>query len=202
MFISFEGTEGVGKTTLIRKIHQYFEQQGKEVVLTREPGGTPLAEQIRSLLLAVNHEEQMSHDTELLLIYAARAQHLQQVIVPALEAGKIVLSDRFTDASFAYQCAGRGLSQEKLQLLNQTFVAKMPNITFWLDAPIELGMTRARERGALDRFEQEKLSFFAKVRAGYETLWQAEPERMKRLDATQNAELVFEDALNYVKQLA
>ncbi|ENV08935.1 thymidylate kinase [Acinetobacter higginsii] len=199
MFISFEGTEGVGKTTLIRKIHQYFEQQGKEVVLTREPGGTPLAEQIRALLLAVNHEEQMSHDTELLLIYAARAQHLQQVILPALEAGKIVLSDRFTDASFAYQCSGRGLSQEKLQLLNQTFVAKMPNITFWLDAPIELGMTRARERGALDRFEQEKLSFFAKVRAGYETLWQAEPERMKRLDATQNADVVFEEALQYLK---
>ncbi|MCH7387900.1 dTMP kinase [Acinetobacter modestus] len=201
MFISFEGTEGVGKTTLIRKIHQYFEQQGKEVVLTREPGGTPLAEQIRSLLLAVNYEEQMSHDTELLLIYAARAQHLQQVIIPALNAGKIVLSDRFTDASFAYQCSGRGLSQEKLQLLNQTFVAKMPNITFWLDAPIELGMTRARERGALDRFEQEKLSFFAKVRVGYETLWQAEPERIKRLDATQNADLVFEEALNDIKQL-
>ena len=199
MFISFEGTEGVGKTTLIRKIHQYFEQQGKEVVLTREPGGTPLAEQIRSLLLAVNHEEQMSHDTELLLIYAARAQHLQQVIIPALNAGKIVLTDRFTDASFAYQCSGRGLSREKLQLLNQTFVAKMPNITFWLDAPIELGMTRARERGALDRFEQEKLSFFAKVRAGYETLWQAEPERIKRLDATQNADLVFEEALRYLK---
>ncbi|MGQ4611473.1 dTMP kinase [Acinetobacter junii] len=199
MFISFEGTEGVGKTTLIRKIHQYFEQQGKEVVLTREPGGTPLAEQIRTLLLAVNHDEKMSHDTELLLIYAARAQHLQQVILPALAAGKIVLSDRFTDASFAYQCAGRGLSQEKLQLLNQTFVAKMPNITFWLDAPIELGMTRARERGALDRFEQEKLSFFAKVRAGYETLWQAEPERIKRLDATQNADVVFEDALQYLK---
>ena len=199
MFISFEGTEGVGKTTLIRKIHQYFEQQGKEVVLTREPGGTPLAEQIRTLLLAVNHDEQMSHDTELLLIYAARAQHLQQVILPALAAGKIVLSDRFTDASFAYQCAGRGLSQEKLQLLNQTFVAKMPNITFWLDAPIELGMTRARERGALDRFEQEKLSFFAKVRSGYETLWQAEPERIKRLDATQNEDLVFEEALQYLK---
>ncbi|MEF9955978.1 MAG: dTMP kinase [Acinetobacter sp.] len=199
MFISFEGTEGVGKSTLIRKIHQYFEQQGKEVVLTREPGGTPLAEQIRSLLLAVNHDEKMSHDTELLLMYAARAQHLQQVILPALDAGKIVLSDRFTDASFAYQCAGRGLSQEKLQLLNQTFVSRMPNITFWLDAPIELGMTRARERGALDRFEQEKLSFFSKVRAGYETLWQAEPERIKRLDATQNADVVFEEALKYLK---
>lgn len=200
MFISFEGTEGVGKSTLIRKIHQFFEQQGKEVVLTREPGGTPLAEQIRSLLLAVNHDEKMSHDTELLLMYAARAQHLQQVILPALDAGKIVLSDRFTDASFAYQCAGRGLSQEKLQLLNQTFVSRMPNITFWLDAPIELGMTRARERGALDRFEQEKLSFFAKVRAGYETLWRAEPERIKRLDAMKSVDAVFEEALKYVKQ--
>ena len=199
MFISFEGTEGVGKTTLIHKIHQYFEQQGKEVVLTREPGGTPLAEQIRALLLAVNHDEQMSHDTELLLMYAARAQHLQQVILPALAAWKIVLSDRFTDASFAYQCAGRGLSQEKLQLLNQTFVTQMPNITFWLDAPIEIGMTRARERGALDRFEQEKLSFFAKVRAGYETLCKAEPERIKRLDATQNADVVFENALVFLK---
>ena len=199
MFISFEGTEGVGKSTLIRKIHQYFEQQGKDVILTREPGGTPLAEQIRSLLLAVNNDEKMSHDTELLLMYAARAQHLQQVILPALDAGKIVLSDRFTDASFAYQCAGRGLSQEKLKLLNQTFVAKMPNITFWLDAPIELGMTRARERGALDRFEQEKLSFFSKVRAGYETLWQAEPERIKRLDATKIADVVFEEALNFLK---
>ena len=199
MFISFEGIEGVGKTTLIHKIHQYFEQQGKEVVLTREPGGTPLAEQIRALLLAVNHDEQMSHDTELLLMYAARAQHLQQVILPALAAGKIVLSDRFTDASFAYQCAGRGLSQEKLQLLNQTFVTQMPNITFWLDAPIEIGMTRARERGALDRFEQEKLSFFAKVRAGYETLCKAEPERIKRLDATQNADVVFESALVFLK---
>ena len=199
MFISFEGTEGVGKTTLIRKLYDYFQAQNIDVVLTREPGGTPMAEQIRSVLLSVNHDEAMSNDTELLLIYAARAQHLQQVIIPALQAGKVVLCDRFTDASFAYQCAGRGLSQEKLQLLNQTFVAKMPNITFWLDAPIELGMTRARERGALDRFEQEKLSFFSKVRAGYETLWQAEPERIKRLDATKIADVVFEEALNFLK---
>ncbi|SCD16882.1 tmk [Acinetobacter baumannii] len=198
MFISFEGTEGVGKTTLIRKIHQHFEEQGKQVVLTREPGGTPLAEQIRSMLLAVNHDENMSHDTELLLIYAARAQHLQQVILPALESNKIVLSDRFTDASFAYQCSGRGLSEDKLQLLNQNFVSRMPEVTFWLDAPIELGMNRARERGALDRFEQEKLSFFTKVREGYETLWKAEPERIKRLDATQSPDQVFEQALQYL----
>ena len=195
MFISFEGTEGVGKTTLIRRIYDDFVAQDKEVVLTREPGGTPMAEQIRSLLLAVNHEEAMCNDTELLLMYAARAQHLAQVILPALKAGKIVLCDRFTDASFAYQCAGRGLSEAKLNLLNDNFVTRMPDVTFWLDAPIELGMNRARERGALDRFEQEKVSFFEKVRSGYETLWQRHPQRMKRLDATQTPEQVFAQAM-------
>ena len=199
MFISFEGTEGVGKTTLIRKVYEYLVQQGQEVILTREPGGTPMAEQIRSLLLSVNHDENMSNDTELLLMYAARAQHLQQVIVPALLAGKTVLCDRFTDASFAYQCAGRGLSREKLNVLNQNFVSHMPNVTFWLDAPIELGMSRARERGALDRFEQEKVAFFEKVRAGYQELFEQSPERMKCLDATQSPEQVFEQAVAYLK---
>ena len=198
MFISFEGTEGVGKTTLIRKIYEHLEQQGQQVVLTREPGGTPMAEQIRSLLLSVNLEESMSNDTELLLMYAARAQHLQQVIVPALTKHKTVLCDRFTDASFAYQCAGRGLSQSKLQLLNENFVSHMPDITFWLDAPIETGMSRARERGALDRFEQEKVTFFEKVRAGYQQLWEQYPERVKRLDATQSPEQVFAQALQYL----
>ena len=198
MFISFEGTEGVGKATLIRKIYEYLVQQGQEVILTREPGGTPMAEQIRSLLLSVNHDENMSNDTELLLMYAARAQHLQQVIVPALLAGKTVLCDRFTDASFAYQCAGRGLSREKLHVLNQNFVSHMPNVTFWLDAPIELGMSRARERGALDRFEQEKVTFFEKVRAGYQELFELSPERMKRVDATQSPEQVFAQAVAYL----
>ena len=199
MFISFEGTEGVGKTTLIRKIYDYFLSQGKDVVLTREPGGTPMAEQIRSLLLAVNNDEAMCNDTELLLMYAARAQHLDQVILPALKAEKIVLCDRFSDASFAYQCAGRGLSEEKLQLLNDNFVSRMPDITFWLDAPIELGMDRARARGALDRFEQEKVTFFEKVRGGYATLAARYPERLKRLDASQLPDQVFEQALAYLK---
>ena len=197
MFISFEGTEGVGKTTLIRKIYDHFIAQGKDVVLTREPGGTPMAESIRGLLLAVNHEEKMCNDTELLLMYAARAQHLDQVILPALAAGKTVLCDRFTDASFAYQCAGRGLSEDKLQLLNDNFVGRMPDFTFWLDAPIELGMNRARERGALDRFEQEKAAFFEKVRSGYETLSIRHPERVKRLDASQTPDQVLTQALRY-----
>lgn len=199
MFISFEGTEGVGKTTLIRKLFDHFQQQGKDVVLSREPGGTPLAEQIRSLLLSVNYDEQMSNDTELLLMYAARAQHLQNVIVPALAEGKIVLCDRFVDSSFAYQCAGRGLSRDKLQLLNENFVVRMPDITFWLDAPIELGMTRARERGALDRFEQEKLVFFESVRSGFAEIHMRDSQRMKRLDATQTPEQVFADAIHYLK---
>lgn len=201
MFISFEGTEGVGKTTLIRRIYDEFTAQGKDVILTREPGGTPLAEQIRALLLSVNHDEVMANDTELLLMYAARAQHIAQVILPALNAGKIVLCDRFVDASFAYQCAGRGLSAEKLQTLNQSFVSVLPDLTFWLDAPIELGMNRARERGALDRFEQEKISFFEKVRSGYEQLWQQYPQRLKRLDATQRPDLVFAEAQSYLQSL-
>ncbi len=202
MFISFEGTEGVGKTTLIREIYAHYEQKGAEIILTREPGGTPLAEQIRALLLSVSHDEKMSDDTELLLMYAARAQHLQQVILPALQAGKTVLCDRFTDASFAYQCAGRGLNENKLAVLNQSFVSRMPDITLWLDAPVELGMSRARERGALDRCEQEKVSFFEKVRAGYTRLWQQHPERIKRLDATQAPEKVLEQALEQIGKLA
>ena len=198
MFISFEGTEGVGKTTLIRRIFETLQAQGHDVVLTREPGGTPMAEQIRGLLLATDHSESMSHDTELLLIYAARAQHLAHVIVPALKAGKTVLCDRFTDASFAYQCAGRGLSAEKLALLYTQFVSHMPDLTFWLDAPIELGMTRARARGELDRFEQEKAAFFEKVRTGYAQLYQQYPQRIKRLDATQTAEQVFAAAIQHI----
>ena len=132
-------------------------------------------------------------------MYAARAQHVETVILPALALGKIVLCDRFTDSSFAYQCAGRGLSSEKLQLLNQNFVARMPDLTFWLDAPIELGMTRARERGALDRFEQEKVAFFESVRSGFAEIHAREPERMKRLDATQRQDEVFAQALSYLQ---
>lgn len=201
MFISFEGTEGVGKSTLISKLYDYLIGHNKTVLLTREPGGTPVAEQIRSLLLSTDHAESIAHDTELLLMYAGRAQHLQNKILPALAAGQMVLCDRFSDASFAYQCAGRGLSRDKLQLLNQNFVSRMPDLTFWLDAPIETGMARARARGELDRFEQEKMDFFTRVRDGYAELHQQQPERIKRLDASQSAEQVFAEALRHVQTL-
>lgn len=200
MFISLEGTEGVGKSTLIQKLADYFEQQGQSVVLTREPGGTALAEQIRSLLLTVN-DEPIANGTELLLMYAARVQHICQVIHPALEQGKVVISDRFADASFAYQCFGRGINPAYLEVLNQNFVQVLPDLTFWLDAPIEVGMQRAMQRGELDRFEQEKKEFFTRVREGYVQLHQQFPQRIKRLDATQNQQQVFEQALSFITQV-
>ena len=194
MFISFEGTEGVGKTTLITSIHHYLKQQGHDVVLTREPGGTPLAERIRNLLLD-QHDESVNESCELLLIFAARAQHIQQVIQPALQQNKWVLSDRFVDASFAYQGGGRLLDQQKIILLQQKFVSLMPQLTFWLDAPVEVGMQRAKNRGALDRFEQEKLEFFERVRAVYAARAQAEPNRIIRIDATQTPQIMLAQAI-------
>ena len=197
MFISFEGTEGVGKTTLINRVEQWLQQQQRPYLRTREPGGTPLAEQIRSLLLTPQAEP-MAADCELLLLFAARAQHLQQVIVPALQAGQWVLCDRFIDASFAYQAAGRGIASTKIQQLVDLFVPVLPERTFWLDAPVELGLQRAQQRGQLDRFEQEKVEFFQKVRACYQQRASAEPQRFVRLDASESAEQVWQTARVYL----
>ncbi len=197
MFISFEGTEGVGKTTLINRVEQWLQQQQRPYLRTREPGGTPLAEQIRSLLLTPQAEP-MAADCELLLLFAARAQHLQQVIVPALQADHWVLCDRFIDASFAYQAAGRGIASTKIQQLVDLFVPVLPERTFWLDAPVELGLQRAQQRGQLDRFEQEKVEFFQKVRACYQQRASAEPQRFVRLDASESAEQVWQTARVYL----
>ena len=199
MFISFEGTEGVGKTTLINSLNQYLLQKGCATVLTREPGGTPLAEQIRGLLLN-QHDEEVNEDCELLLLFAARAQHIQQVIQPALQHNKWVLSDRFVDASFAYQGGGRGLSQHKITLLQQQFVPLMPQITFWLDAPVDVGMQRAQKRAALDRFEQEKLEFFERVRRVYAERAQAEPTRIFCIDATQSPESMLKQVIKLLEK--
>lgn len=193
MFISFEGTEGVGKSTLIHSLEQALKDK-YDIVLTREPGGTPLAEKIRALLLQPD-QEKMAESTELLLLYAARAQHLQQVIIPALAENKIVLCDRFVDASIAYQHGGRGMDLSIIQILTAQFVSHMPVLTFWLDAPVEVGMQRAQKRAALDRFEQEKLAFFSRVRASYQTLYTQNPTRIVRLDATQSAAQLLQQAL-------
>lgn len=200
MFISFEGTEGVGKSTLIAYLHDYFQQHQHTVVLTREPGGTLLAEKIRDVVLDV-HDEVVNANTELLLMYASRVQHISQVIQPALVAGKTILCDRFIDASLAYQGFGRGLDLAKIQTLNQTFVEYRPDLTLWLDAPVEIGLQRAVERGKLDRFEQEKVEFFQRVRAGYQHLSEQEPQRIKRIDATLNEQEVLQHALTHIQSL-
>src|SRR5690554_7096397 len=164
LFITLEGPEGAGKTTNQEYLAEQLRTHGVNVVLTREPGGTALAEQIRDILLAP-HDESMAVDTELLLMFAARAQHLAQVILPALAEGKIVICDRFTDATYAYQGGGRGLDCSRIALLEQFVQGDLrPDLTLLFDLPVEDGMARAVARGKLDRFEQEQQMFFEKDR--------------------------------------
>ena len=185
-FITIEGTEGVGKSTNVDFIRQYLADKGVALCLTREPGGTPLAEEIRELLLKPR-DEVVSDDTEILLVFAARAQHVAQVIKPALEKGEWVLSDRFTDATFAYQGAGRGISWNRIQQLEQYVLGDLrPDLTILLDIPVEVGMARVMQRGEPDRFEREKLDFFDKVRQGYHHRLRAEPDRFALIDAAQS----------------
>ena len=182
LFITVEGGEGVGKTTNLKTLEQWMQAQGIPYVPTREPGGTPLAEDIRQLLLD-RREESVAASAELLLIFAGRAQHLQQVIEPALEAGKWELCDRFTDATYAYQGAGRNMSTAEIGQL-ETLVqgALRPDLTLLFDAPIEVGMARAGQRGELDRFEQEEQTFFEQVRQCYLSRAAAEPGRFRVID--------------------
>ncbi len=182
-FITLEGTEGVGKSTNLSFIEERLKQKGVDVVVTREPGGTPLAEELREILLA-NREEPFDATAELLVIFAARAQHLNQVILPALSKGQWVLSDRFTDATYAYQGFGRGLSLEHISLLESLVQQSVyPDATFILDIDVELGLLRATKRAELDRFENEKIEFFQKVRAGYAERAAANPSRYHVVDA-------------------
>lgn len=183
LFITLEGPEGAGKTTNRAYLAEQLQAQGFDVVLTREPGGTPLAEQIREILLAP-HTETMSVDTELLLMFAARAQHLAQVIKPALAAGKIVICDRFTDATYAYQGGGRGLDCSRIAMLEQFVQGDLrPDMTLLFDLPVEDGMARAVARGKLDRFEQEQHDFFAAVRQSYLQRADNDPERFRLVNA-------------------
>lgn len=189
-FITIEGTEGVGKSTNIAFITEWLADKGIDILHTREPGGTPLAEEIRELLLA-KRDETVDSRTELLLMFAARCQHVANKIRPALEQGQWVLSDRFTDASFAYQGFGRELGFERLSELEQwSLQGFKPDLTIMLDLPIEIGLERAEKRGEKDRFESEQIEFFQRVRDGYLEIARTEPERMKVIDATGSIEQV------------
>lgn len=195
-FITLEGGEGAGKTTHLNLIRAYLESKQIDVVLTREPGGTPLAEKIRDLLLKIQ-DEKVSQETELLLMFASRAQHLSELILPALNSGRWVLCSRFTDSSYAYQGGGRGINSNKIKVL-ENFVQGnfQPDLTFYFDLPPELGMARAKNRGELDRIEREELNFFERVRQAYLSRAQEYPDRFRVIDASQSIQKVSE-ALQY-----
>ena len=185
-FITIEGIEGAGKTTCIQVVTEVTERQGISAIHTREPGGTDLGEDLRNLLLGHKHTG-MSDDAELLMMFAARAQHIAQKIKPALDFGKWVLCDRFTDATYAYQGYGRGIPLEKIASLeNWVQGALRPDLTLLMDLPVEVGMERAGKRSAPDRFESEAWDFFERIRKGYLSIAAEQPSRVKVIDASQD----------------
>ncbi|MZR62029.1 dTMP kinase [Alcanivorax sp. DP30] len=189
-FITLEGGEGAGKSSNMEWLAEQLRAAGKTVLLTREPGGTPLAESIREVLLAPSDEE-MADNTELLLVFAARAQHLAEKIRPALARGEWVLCDRFVDATWAYQGAGRGLDQDAIGALEELVVAtSQPDMTILFDVPVDVGMARAGKRAALDRIEQEDRAFFDRIRECYLQRADQQPGRFRVLDAGQPLEQV------------
>lgn len=184
-FITLEGGEGAGKSTCLTFIRDYFSERNFSLLVTREPGGTPLAEEIRELLLC-RRDESVVPDAELLLIFAARAQHLAEKISPALARGEWVLCDRFTDATYAYQGGGRGLSTARIADLERLVQGDMrPGLTLLLDLPVVQGMARAEARSQKDRFEIEQQAFFERVRQTYRARAEAEPQRFRVIDASQ-----------------
>ncbi len=188
--ISLEGGEGAGKTSAIVAIRELLQARGHEVVLTREPGGTPLAERIRELLLSP-HEETLAPETELLLMFASRAQHVREVIRPALQRGAYVVSDRFTDSSYAYQADGRGLDRALVEELERKVVGLKPGLTLLLDLDVREGRARTSGRDLWpDRIESEQDDFFERVREGFRRRAAAEPERFRVIDASQSPAVV------------
>ncbi len=197
-FITFEGIEGAGKSSCIRIAANYLEQCGVPVTLTREPGGCELAEAIRDVLLSPKWSG-MAQMTELLLMFAARHEHIERRIRPALTAGQWVLCDRFTDATYAYQGGGRGIDATRIAVLAQWVQATLqPDLTFLLDVPADVGLSRARQQGVADRFEQEDIAFFQRVRTCYLGLAKAEPGRFRVIDTVSSLESV---TLEMVKHL-
>ena len=201
LFITFEGVEGCGKSTQIELLQRHIEGLGVETILTREPGGTPIAERIRELLLNPENSGLLPM-AELMMYSAARAQHVGECIRPAMEAGKVVLCDRFVDSTTAYQGAGRDMSGEELDTLHQLSTGGlMPDVTFLLDLPADVGLARAGERGAADRMEQESLAFHERVRDGFLALAKLEPNRIKVVEAQQTIEAISADIVSQISPL-
>jgi dTMP kinase len=199
-FITLEGVEGVGKSTNLEVIQRFLDEMGVEFIVTREPGGTPVAEEIRDLLLA-EREEELHELSELLLIFAARSQHLEALIKPALERGLWVLCDRFTDATYAYQGGGRNLSADTIATLETLAQGDLrPDLTLILDLDPEVGLERASKRGALDRFEKEQVTFFHRVRAIYLARAEADPSRCRVIDASMPIDQVEQQLINLLEE--
>lgn len=202
MFITLEGIEGVGKTTQLKFLAKELQAKGISLLITREPGGTPMGEEIRDILLA-HRNERVAPMTELLLMFAARAQHVDTVIQPALKQGKWVLCDRFTDATYAYQGGGRGVSMREIENLEKLVLNEFhPDLTIILDAPIEIGQHRVQNRnGHPDRFEKEKLEFFERVRKVYLQRAALFPARYKIIDASLPVAAVQFEIIKIIKTL-
>ncbi len=198
-FITLDGVDGAGKSTHLGFVAGWLRQQGKEVIVTREPGGTPLGETLRELLL---HRD-MDADTELLLMFAARQAHLAELILPALARGAWVVSDRFTDASYAYQCGGRGIAAERIAAL-EAWVQRgfQPDLTLLFDVPSEVAETRRSAVRVADRFEREADSFFNRVRNAYLERAQAEPARIRVLDARKSIDALQHEIAQLLQGLA
>lgn len=201
LFITFEGPEGAGKSTNLQLFAAALRESGCDPLLTREPGGTPIAEKIREVLLS-HHDEPMCSDAELLLMFAARAQHIDRLIRPALDRGQVVISDRFTDATYAYQGGGRGIAVQRIAALEEWVQGPLrPDLTIVFDVPVAVGMQRARARSELDRFEMEQTAFFEAVRQTYLERAAADPGRYRVVDASGTLDQVAEAMRPVVAQV-
>ncbi len=200
LFISFEGIEGTGKTTQAALLAEYLSAKGYAALLTEEPGGTPIGVKIREVLLTIEHSG-MHHLTELLLYNASRCEHVHQVILPALDAGKVVLTDRFSDSTVAYQGYGRGIDLALIETLDKIVTKGLkPHLTLLLDIDVETGLRRNRGANKVDRFELEDIEFHNRVRAGYHKLAGKEPERIRIVDASGGIEETHEKAMKEVSE--
>ena len=200
-FITIEGTDGSGKSTQIELLMDYLRKKGADVIFTREPGGTQISEKIREIILDVNNSE-MTGITEALLYAAARSQHVEEKIIPALEAGKIIVCDRFVDSSIAYQGAARGLGAEKIMGINEAALhGIMPDMTLFFDISPEKGILRKKNERALDRLEKEKMDFHEKVYEGYKNLCKKYPERIKPIDADRSIDEVHSEVIEVIDGL-